>query len=113
MLMILNILNKKREEGKTLSSLISNIVRYESSGEINFKVENKDEVIDILKNKYEKTATKVLDTDGYRIEFNSWWFGIRKSNTEPYLRLVAEASTKEELKEKVDEITKIILDNAK
>lgn len=113
MLMILNILNKKREKGKTLSSLISNIVRYESSGEINFKVENKDEVIDILKNKYEKTAIKVLDTDGYRIEFDSWWFGIRKSNTEPYLRLVLEASNKEQLKQKIEEITKIIEDNSR
>lgn len=112
-LMVLNILKKKRAEGKTLSSLIGDIVKYESSGEINFKVENKDEVISILKDTYAPTATKVLDTDGYRIEFDSWWFGIRKSNTEPYLRLVVEASNKKELEEKINELTIIIKDNAK
>ncbi len=113
MIMMLNLISKKHKSGKTLSSLISDIVRYVSSGEINFKVENKDEVIDILKNTYAPKADKVLDTDGYRIEFKSWWFGIRKSNTEPYLRLVAEASSQKELDEKVAQITEIIKANSK
>ncbi len=113
MIMVLNLLNTKSKENQTLSSLIDNIVKYESSGEINFKVENKDEVIDILKNTYLPTANRVLDIDGYRIEFDSWWFGIRKSNTEPYLRLVLEASNKEQLKQKTEEITKIIEDNSR
>lgn len=113
MIMVLNLLKEKSEKGITLSALLEKIVKYQSSGEINFKVENKDEVIDILRNIYSKDATKVFDIDGYRIEFDSWWFGVRKSNTEPYLRLVAEASTKDELKLRVDEITKIIKDNAK
>jgi len=113
MIMVLNLLNSKRKENQTLSSLIANIVKYESSGEINFKVENKDEVIDILKNTYSPNANRVLDIDGYRIEFDSWWFGIRKSNTEPYLRLVLEASDKDQLKQKTEEITKIIEDNSR
>ncbi|MGD1820120.1 MAG: phosphomannomutase/phosphoglucomutase [Pleomorphochaeta sp.] len=113
MIMMLNLISKKHQSGKTLSSLISDIVRYVSSGEINFKVENKDEVIDIFKNTYAPKADKVLDTDGYRIEFKSWWFGIRKSNTEPYLRLVAEASSQKELDEKVAQITEIIKANSK
>ena len=113
MIMMLNLISKKHQSGKTLSSLISDIVKYVSSGEINFKVENKDEVIDILKNTYAPKADKVLDTDGYRIEFKSWWFGIRKSNTEPYLRLVAEASSQKELDEKVAQITEIIKANSK
>ncbi|MGD1821973.1 MAG: phosphomannomutase/phosphoglucomutase [Pleomorphochaeta sp.] len=113
MIMVLNHVKAKKEEGLSLSALIDNIVKYQSSGEINFKVENKDEVIDILKNKYSKDATKVLDTDGYRIEFPSWWFGVRKSNTEPYLRLVAEASTSDELDDRVKEITNIIKENSK
>ena len=49
-----------------------------------------------------------MDFDGYRIEFDSWWFNVRKSNTEPYLRIVAEAETKELLDEKLGEIKEII-----
>ncbi len=113
MIMVLNIIKEKSEKSITFSSLIDNIVKYEASGEINFKVENKDEVIDILKDKYSKDANRVLDTDGYRIEYPSWWFGVRKSNTEPYLRLVVEASTKDELKNKINQITLIISENAK
>jgi len=113
MIMLLNLISKKHEENQSLSTLISDIVKYEASGEINFKVENKDEVIDILKNTYSEKALKVLDTDGFRIEYKSWWFGVRKSNTEPYLRLVVEASNKQELKEKIEELTKIIDSNSK
>jgi phosphomannomutase len=49
-----------------------------------------------------------MDFDGYRIEFSSWWFNVRKSNTEPYLRLVVEAKTKEELQERTKELSTII-----
>ena len=50
------------------------------------------------------------DFDGYRIEFADWWFNIRPSNTEPYLRLLVEAKTDLQLKEKLDIIKKILSD---
>jgi phosphomannomutase len=56
----------------------------------------------------QQNPTQVLDFDGYRIEFDQWWFNVRKSNTEPYLRVVAEAKTPKLLTEKVDEINSII-----
>jgi phosphomannomutase len=46
--------------------------------------------------------------DGYRIEFKNWWFNIRSSNTEPYLRLLVEATSKDLLEEKVLQISTII-----
>jgi phosphomannomutase len=49
-----------------------------------------------------------MDFDGYRVEFPTWWFNVRKSNTEPFLRLVVEAKTQEELKQRVDELKGII-----
>ena len=48
------------------------------------------------------------DFDGYRVEFPQWWFSIRPSNTEPYLRLVAEAETPELLEEKLEKIRELI-----
>ena len=49
-----------------------------------------------------------MDFDGYRIEFNDWWFNVRPSNTEPYLRLLMEAKTKELLDSKLEEAKSII-----
>jgi phosphomannomutase len=49
-----------------------------------------------------------MDFDGYRVEFPQWWFNIRPSNTEPYLRFLCEATTKELLDEKVSMVRKIL-----
>ena len=109
-LVVLQVLTKLRAEGKTFSELIDTIVTYANSGERNFKLEQKDEAMQALYQKYavEQNPLLVLDFDGYRIEFADWWFNVRKSNTEPYLRLVAEARTDHMLQEKVAEIAAII-----
>ena len=90
--------------------LIDEIIKYQNSGEVNFKLENKDAAINALYQRYvvEEKANKVLDFDGYRIEFDTWWFNVRKSNTEPYLRIVLEASTKEEMDKHLSDISSII-----
>ena len=49
-----------------------------------------------------------MDFDGYRVEFRQWWFNIRPSNTEPYLRFIAEATTTELLEQKVEKAREII-----
>ena len=46
---------------------------------------------------------KVMDFDGYRLEFEDWWFNIRPSNTEPYLRFICEARSEEVLQEKISQ----------
>ncbi len=107
-LLVLSVVKKLREEGKTFSSLIDSIVKYANSGEQNFRLEHKDEAIQALYSRYAGDADKVMDFDGYRIEYPDWWFNVRKSNTEPYLRIVAEARTRELLEEKMNEIRGII-----
>jgi len=58
------------------------------------------------------TATEkpvaIYDFDGYRVEFSDWWFNIRPSNTEPYLRFIAEAKSTEMLDAKVSQVRRII-----
>jgi phosphomannomutase len=49
-----------------------------------------------------------MDFDGYRVEFKDWWFNVRKSNTEPYLRLVVEAATQALLDDKLADLSAII-----
>ena len=52
--------------------------------------------------------TAYMDFDGYRVEFPQWWFNIRPSNTEPYLRFICEASSEELLNEKVAKVREIL-----
>ena len=108
-LLVLQTVAALKKEGKTLGQLIDEIVVYANSGERNFKLEDKDGAMNALYEKFTKlNPTKVLDFDGYRIEFPTWWFNVRKSNTEPYLRVVAEAKTQQELDEHFKEIEDII-----
>ena len=46
--------------------------------------------------------------DGIRLEFAEGWVNIRKSNTEPYLRLIAECDTKDRLDEWVAALSSAI-----
>ena len=109
-ILILNVVAKMKAEGVTLSSLISRIEKYENSGEINFRIERKQEAMDAVRDWFmsQEKATSSMDFDGYRVEFDQWWFNIRPSNTEPYLRFLCEATTKELLDEKVTKVREIV-----
>jgi phosphomannomutase len=109
-LIILGILNKMKKKDIKVSELIAKISKYANSGEINFKIENKTGAMEAVKDYFIKKEKplKVLDFDGYRLEFKDWWFNIRPSNTEPYLRFLAEAKTKKLLDEKVMKVKGII-----
>ena len=98
-LLVLGILAR---EGRPLSELIGRIRRYHSSGEINFRVGDKDRIIAHVREAYRDGSRN--DLDGIRLEYPSWWFNLRKSNTEPLLRLVVEASSPQELRERTAEL---------
>ena len=109
-LFVLSVASDLKKEGKTISSFMKEIVSYANSGEVNFRLDDKDGAINALVSFFtsEEKPEKILDFDGWRIEFPSWWFNVRKSNTEPYLRIVCEAKDAILLKEKMDEISSII-----
>ena len=109
-LIVLSILSDLKREGKTLSQEIDKIAAYNNSGEINFKIERKAEAMEAVKDWFTSVEkpTAIMDFDGYRVEFPDWWFNIRPSNTEPYLRLIAEAKGEKMLQEKVAKAREII-----
>lgn len=109
-LLILNVVSRFKNEGKTLSQIIQTIETYANSGEINFKIDRKQEAMDAVRSHFIslEAPTASYDFDGYRVEFPEWWFNIRPSNTEPYLRFIAEAKSTELLNEKVETVKKII-----
>ena len=82
----------------TFSSMMKPIVsRYANSGEINFKVEDKDAAIErVLAVAAAKLPRELSRStmDGIRIEYEEGWINIHKSNTEPFLRLIVECKTK-------------------
>mgnify|MGYP002621118460 CR=1 FL=1 len=110
-MIVLGIVADLKKEGKTLSEAIAEIVRYENSGEINFRLEDKKGAMDAVKDHFmaAEQATAFMDFDGYRIEFPSWWLNIRPSNTEPYLRFLCEATSQELLQKKIAETRELLV----
>lgn len=109
-LFVLRIIDSLKKQGKTFSDAIREIKGYKNSGEINFKLDDKAGAMDVVKDYWtsRENAVKIMDFDGYRVEFEHWWFNIRPSNTEPYLRFICEATTDELLKEKVEITTQLL-----
>lgn len=109
-LIFLDILKQFKAEGRTFSQLINNISTYANTGEVNFKIEDKQQAMDAVKDYFfeNEYPEQFYDFDGYRLEFENWWFNIRPSNTEPYLRFLAEAKTNVLLNEKTEVIYSIL-----
>ncbi len=78
--------------GKPLSQLVKErIAAFPSSGEINSTLADPDAAIQTILEKYQSEATVVDHTDGIGLEFGTWRFNLRKSNTEPVVRLNVES----------------------
>ncbi len=92
--------------GMSLSDLVEPFRTYRQSGEINFEVDDKDGCIEHLSETFSDHEQYRLD--GLTVEADEWWFNVRKSNTEPLLRLNLEADEQGLLKEKVDQVRGII-----
>ncbi|MDE6871722.1 MAG: phosphomannomutase/phosphoglucomutase [Bacteroidales bacterium] len=109
-ILILNVVARMKAEGVSLSQLIAKVERYQNSGEINFRIEDKAGAMDAVRDYFMESeqSTAYMDFDGYRVEFPQWWFNIRPSNTEPYLRFICEATSRELLDEKVGKVKEIL-----
>ncbi|WP_336749090.1 phosphomannomutase CpsG [Pantoea vagans] len=93
-------------KGETLSGLVSERMKaFPCSGEINSKVANAKEKIEKIKQRYTQQGADADTTDGISIEFSTWRFNLRTSNTEPLVRLNVETVESTELmKEKTAEL---------
>lgn len=102
-LLVLELLSQA--DGKSLSELMKErMERYPISGEINSKVADAQEVLDRIEKDYGAKG-KVTKVDGLSVEFDNWRFNLRKSNTEPVIRLNVETRQDEKLcKEKTAEL---------
>jgi phosphomannomutase len=96
----------------SLSSLLAPYNRYFQSGEINTEVPSpKDSVLAIEEHYSQQAQQRSLDfdrLDGLTVTAPEWWFNVRPSNTEPLLRLNAEAKTVKDMVAIRDEVLKFI-----
>lgn len=92
---VVEMLNLLRDRKTPMSEVVAPLMRYAKSPEINFTVEDKTGKIAELAERYADAEIDYLD--GITVQYPSWWFNVRPSNTEPYLRLVLEASNDAEL----------------
>jgi phosphomannomutase len=90
MLFILRLMSRSK---KAMSELVQPLKRYFPTGEINFTVEDKVATIRQLKDAFSDGEQSRLD--GLTVRYDTWWFNVRTSNTEPVLRLNLEANTAE------------------
>ena len=81
------------EENKPLSELIQGFTTYYKADEHNLPVEESAKTIEAIKREY--NDGQIDELDGVTITYPDWWFNVRPSNTEPLLRVTAEADTKE------------------
>lgn len=109
-ILVLGVVADFKKRGISFSDVVDSIGKYRNSGEMNFRIDRKDEAIECLvRNLPEgEVPVAVYDFDGYRLEFGDWWFNVRKSNTEPYLRFIAEAVSQEKLDHVVSRAEEIL-----
>jgi phosphomannomutase len=97
MVSALSLLTAPERGEKPFSQLVEGTRRYHATGEINFRVADKDAMIAALKDRF--ASGRQDELDGITVAFGDlgdpdwWWFNVRASNTEPLLRLNLEART--------------------
>ncbi|HTK07582.1 MAG TPA: phosphomannomutase/phosphoglucomutase [Ktedonobacteraceae bacterium] len=95
-------------EDKPLSEIIKPLDKGYRSGEINSTIADARSKLKGLEEQFGQGAQSVDHMDGLTVDYGSWWFNVRSSNTEPLLRLNVEASEKALMEQKRDELLAFI-----
>jgi phosphomannomutase len=104
-LLMLELISKK---GRPLSEILAPLrKRYFITGEINAPVADIALKLQELKERYAGEG-RLSHRDGISVDFDDWHFNVRPSNTEPLLRLNLEATSEELMKQKRDEVLRVI-----
>jgi phosphomannomutase len=95
--------------GQPLSALLADYSRYAASGEINSEVSDQAAITAKIRDTYaRRPGVSVDELDGLTVAGDTWWFNVRPSNTEPLLRLNAEAETPGQMAAIRDEVLGLI-----
>ncbi|MFA0381160.1 phosphomannomutase CpsG [Vibrio sp. 10N.222.54.A3] len=107
-LLVIELMSKTQQSLHQLTS--TSIDRFPSSGEINRRVSDPEQVMACVLSHYQNNAVEIDHTDGISMNMGSWRFNLRKSNTEPLIRLNVETKQdKALLSLKVDELLSFLI----
>ena len=95
-----------------LSELATPYLRYSDSGEINTEVANPASTVERLTEQLKADGVTIDLLDGLTVDYGSWWFNLRPSNTEPLLRLNVEAKDDASCRLHVEEVLTLIKETA-
>ena len=84
-------------EGRPVDEILAPLRRTHLTGEVNFRVPDKDALLRTIAETFRDGRQDTLD--GLTVEYDDWWFNVRASNTEPFIRLNLEADTAARLAE--------------
>ena len=101
----LTILELLSREDSTVSDFLAPIDTRHRSGEINYEVDNAEQIFAAAREKFADASIDELD--GLTIEYPTWWFNLRSSNTQPLVRLNVEADGADELVLRINQIGEI------
>jgi phosphomannomutase len=94
----LQVVEAISEAGRPLSEMVSErIALFPVSGEINLTLSDPAQALDTIRQRYAQGALGVDETDGLSVEYASWRFNVRMSNTEPVVRLNVETRADKDL----------------
>ena len=103
-----SVLELLSEQDQPLSKVLAPLDPYVRSGEINSEVADIEAVMSKVEEHYRRAGATIDKLDGLTVEYPDWWFNLRPSNTQPLLRLNVEASNREQLKEKTNEVLRLV-----
>ncbi len=107
-LLVIELMSKTQQSLYQLTS--ASMDRFPSSGEINRRVSNPEEVMACVLLHYRDNAVEIDHTDGISMNMDTWRFNLRKSNTEPLIRLNVETRQDRALLSlKVDELLSFLI----
>lgn len=106
MMAMLFLLRVVSEDGRDLSEIRSDVERYAASGEINFTVNDAQAAMERAKRAFPEASVDELD--GLTIDLGERWFNLRPSNTEPLLRLNAEAPDEGSVDDLVSKVSEVV-----
>lgn len=109
MLAALHVLAALGGQDGTLSELVAAYDRYAASGEINSTVDDQTARLTAIRETYQgREGVTIDELDGLTVTADDWWFNVRPSNTEPLLRLNAEARDEATVAKVRDEVLDLI-----
>ncbi|MGI8994698.1 MAG: phosphomannomutase/phosphoglucomutase [Nocardioidaceae bacterium] len=109
MLAALHLLAALAEGDATVSALVADFAPYAASGEINATVADAGVVEDAVTAEYgDRPGVRLDHLDGLTVTGADWWFNVRRSNTEPVLRVNVEGDTDATMREVRDELLAVV-----